>query len=158
MLALVAAIAKNNCIGKGNELVWKHPKDMEHFKNITNGKIVLMGRKTWESLPSKFRPLPNRKNIVITRQAPYAVPTGVEVYSTIDAALAAHQHEDIMVIGGAETYRQTIDRADTLYITQVDKEIEGDAFFPNIDLEIWEGVEREEQDGFRFITYHKLKS
>lgn len=155
MIALVAAVAKNNCIGKGNELVWRHPKDVEHFKAVTNGKIVLMGRKTWESLPPKFRPLPNRKNIVITRQTPYPVLQDVDVFASIDDALAAHTGEDILVIGGAEIYRQTIDHADTLYITHVDMEVAGDAFFPNIDPVVWKETERENYQGFAFVTYQK---
>ena len=156
MIALVAAVAKNNCIGKGNELVWRHPKDVEHFKNVTNAKIVLMGRKTWESLPPKFRPLPNRKNIVITQQIPYEVPAGVDVYANIDDALAAHKNEDIMVIGGAEIYKQTISHADTLYITHVDQVIDGDAFFPPIDPLLWKETERENHEGFSFVTYRKI--
>ncbi len=156
MIALIAAIAKNNCIGHHNTIPWQIPEDMQHFKKITNGKIVLMGRKTWESLPPKFRPLPNRKNIVITRQIPYKVPVGVEVYVSIDDALAAYQDNDIMVIGGAEIYRQTIDKADTLFITQVDMDVDGDAFFPDIDKNIWKETEREDHNEFSFVTYKKL--
>lgn len=155
MLALVAAVSKNNCIGRHNAIPWRIPEDMQHFKDVTNGKIVLMGRKTWESLPPKFRPLPNRKNIVITRQTPYSVPENVEVHPSIDDALAAHEGKDIVVIGGAEIYRQTIDRADTLYITHVNREVNGDAYFPKIDPAIWKETEREEHDGFAFVTYKK---
>src|SRR3989338_2205011 len=156
MLALIAAIAKNNCIGHHNGIPWRIPEDMQHFKDLTKGKIVLMGRKTWESLPPKFRPLPNRKNIVITRQLPYSTPANVEVYQSIDDALSAHRGEDIMVIGGAEIYRQTIDRADTLFITHVNQTIQGDAFFPSIDPDKWKEVEQENHEGFSFVTYQRI--
>lgn len=152
-LSLIAAIAENNCIGKSGGLPWYLPEDLAHFKKLTSGKTVLMGRKTWESLPEKFRPLPKRTNIVITRQTDYVVPPDVEIYSTIDEAIARHQNEEIMVIGGAEIYKQTIDKADTLYITHIHKIIDGDAFFPEIDKNVWREVEREDHEEFGFVTY-----
>ena len=155
-LSLIAAIAANNCIGKSGALPWYLPEDLAHLKKLTLGKTVLMGRKTWESLPEKFRPLPKRTNIVITRQTDYVVPAGVKIYTTISDAIAAHQAEEIMVIGGAEIYRQTIDAADTLYITEIHQIIDGDAFFPEIDKNIWRETEREEHEGFGFFTYIKI--
>lgn len=152
-LSLIAAIAENNCIGKNNTLPWHIPEDLKHFKEVTRGKTVLMGRKTWESLPERFRPLPDRLNIVITRQSPYTVPAGVEVYASPEEAVAARPLEEIMVIGGAEMYRQTIDQADTLYITHVKQSVEGDAFFPVIDPAVWKEAECEDHDGFSFVTY-----
>lgn len=154
-LALVAAVSTNNCIGKDGQLPWHIPEDMKRFKELTMGKTVLMGRKTWESLPVKFRPLPQRKNIIITRQEGYIVPDGVWIYSSIDAALKAHGQEDIMVIGGAEIYRQTINRADTLHITHVHQSVDGDAFFPTIDPTIWREVEKENHGEFSFVKYAK---
>ncbi len=151
-LSLIAAVAKNDCIGKDGKLPWHLPEDMAHFKQLTMGKIVLMGRKTWESIPEKFRPLPGRKNVVVTRQTNYAFPHDVAHYGSVEDALAAHQG-DIVVIGGAELYRQTIDKADTLFITHVDQEVDGDAFFPTIDSKIWRELEREAHDGFAFVTY-----
>ena len=156
-LSLIAAIARNNCIGSHGAIPWHIPEDIKHFKNLTMGKIVLMGRKTWESLPEKWRPLPNRTNLVITRQDGYVVPVGVEVYHTVDEAVAAHPREEIMVIGGAEIYRQTIDRADTLYITHVEKLVEGDAFFPEINPSIWKPNEKEKHEGYTLVTYKKSK-
>ena len=156
MLSLIAAIAENNCIGKNNSLPWHIPEDLKHFKEITSGKIVLMGRKTWESIPEKFRPLPKRTNIVITRQKDFSVPAGVEVYQEIEPALAAHPDEEIVVIGGAEIYRQTVDWADRLYITEVDQTVDGDAFFPEIAPTLWKEVEREKYDGFSFVNYQRI--
>lgn len=152
-LILIAAISKNNCIGKNGNVPWHIPEDLEHFKHATIGKTVLMGRKTWESIPLKYRPLPNRKNIVITRQSPYLVPEGVETYATVDEALAAHANEDIMVVGGGEIYAQTIDRADVLDITHVDQNVDGDAFFPEINPMVWKDKKREQREGYAFVTY-----
>lgn len=153
MIALVAAIAENNCIGVNGKLPWHIPEDMVHFKNLTKGKVVLMGRKTWESLPKKFRPLPNRKNIVISSQTDYKLEKGVELYHSIMEAVEKHIGQDIMVIGGAQIYDQTIDIADRLYITHVKKEVKGDAFFPEIDPALWSVEEREDFDGYAFVTY-----
>lgn len=157
MIALIAAIAQNNCIGKSNTLPWHLPEDLLHFKKITTGKIVLMGRKTWESIPEKYRPLPNRKNIVITTQSDFVVPEGVETYHSINDALLAHASEDIFIIGGATIYTQTIGLADTLYITHVNQIVDGDAFFPDVDHNIWKETERENHEGFSFATYTKIQ-
>ncbi len=155
MLTLIAAIASNSCIGKDNALPWRLPEDMKRFKELTTGHTVLMGRKTWESIPQKFRPLPDRKNVVITRQTDYAVPEGVEVHGTIQSALARHTNEHIFVIGGAEIYAQTIGIADRLEITHVDQTVDGDAYFPQIDPAVWKEVAREVREGFSFVTYER---
>jgi len=153
MLSLIAAVAQNNCIGKKNDLPWNIPEDLKHFKDITSGHIVLMGRNTWESIPEKFRPLPNRKNIVITRDIKYMVPKGVEVYSSIDEALEKYKKQDLFIIGGASIYKQTIEKADKLFITEVHQFVDGDAFFPEIDKNVWQEVEREDHEGFSFVRY-----
>lgn len=155
MISLIAAISQNNCIGKNGTLPWHLPEDMQHFKKITSGKTVFMGRKTWESIPDKFRPLPGRKNAVITRQEKYSVPDGVEIYASIDAALKHLRDEDVCVIGGGEIYTQTIAKADTLYITHVDQDVDGDAFFPEIDMTIWKEHGRDDREGYSFVTYIK---
>lgn len=155
MISLIAAVAQNNCIGKDGTLPWHLPEDLKHFKKVTEGQIVLMGRKTWESLPEKFRPLPKRTNIVISRQENYEVPEDVEIYNSIENALDAHKDENIMIIGGGGIYNQTIEQADTLYITHVHKEVDGDAFFPEIENEKWEETEREDHEGFSFVTYKR---
>ncbi len=155
MIALIAAISENNCIGKSGTLPWYIPEDLKRFKTITTGHTVLMGRKTWESIPEKFRPLPNRKNIVITRNTDYPVPAGVILYHSVDEVLK-QEKGDIMVIGGAEIYTQSIELADTLYITHIRTFIEdGTAFFPTIDPTIWKETEREDHEHFSFVTYTK---
>lgn len=157
MIALIAAIDQQNCIGKNGTLPWHIPEDLAHFKKLTEGKTILMGRKTWESLPEKYRPLPNRTNIVITRKNNYALATGVLRYDSVDAGLAAHENEDVMVIGGGEIFTQTIDHADTLYMTYVNQTVIAcTAFFPPIDLTLWRETERDDHDGFSFVTYKKI--
>ncbi len=156
MISLIAAVSENNCIGKKNTLPWHIPEDLLHFKKITTGNTVLMGRKTWESIPEKFRPLPNRKNIIISSQKNMVIPEGVALFHSLEDALAANQDEDIFVIGGATIYAQTIDLADTLYITEVHKHIDGDAFFPAFDKQIWKETERENHENFSFVTYKKI--
>lgn len=157
-IALIAAVSENNCIGKNNTLPWHIPEDMKRFRDLTNGKTVLMGRKTWESIPEKFRPLPNRKNIVITRNVDYSVPNPITLYHSVKDALK-HETGDIMVIGGAEIYAQSIKYADTLFITHVRTFIEdGTAFFPHIDQNMWKETEREDHEHFSFVTYKKSHS
>lgn len=153
MIALIAAVSENNCIGKNNSLPWHIPEDMKRFKKITTGHTVVMGRKTWESIPEKFRPLPNRKNIVVTRNTDYPVPEGVTLYHSVGDVFT-HETGDILVIGGAEIYSQSIQCADTLYITHVREFIEdGTAFFPKIDKNMWKETEREDHEHFSFVTY-----
>lgn len=156
MIALVAAVAKNNVIGAKNDLPWYIPEDLKKFKELTTGKTVLMGRKTFESILKRLqKPLPNRKNVVVTRDASYKVPEGVCLHQSIDAALIHHEIEEVMVAGGGEIFKQTIDRADKLYITEVDKEILGDTYFPDIDPQKWQETSREKKDGYSFVEYVK---
>lgn len=155
-ISLIAAISKNNCIGRDNDLPWHIPEDLEFFKKMTKGKVVLMGRKTWESIPEKYRPLPGRTNVVISRQLDYKVPEGVYLFEDVDIALDYFKDQDIMVSGGGQIYEATIGRADTLYITHVEQEIpNGHAFFPKIDVSIWKEVERTDREGYSFVTYKK---
>ncbi len=159
MVILIAAISKNNAIGNKGKLPWHIPEDLKRFKEITGGKTVLMGRKTYESILGYLgKPLPNRKNIVITRQEGYAVPEGVLVYKTIEDAFQKHEGEDIYVIGGAEMYAQTIGLAEKLYITEVHQEIEGDAFFPKIEDATWQESARENHEGYSFVIYEKRRT
>lgn len=155
MITHVVAIAQNNCIGKNGTLPWHLPEDLRHFKKVTSGHAVLMGRKTWESLPEKFRPLPNRKNIVITRNAQYEVPDGVELHTSLDEAITANTSETLMIIGGGEIFKQTLSICDKLYITHVAQTVDGDAFYPEIDPHIWKETERSDHDGYSFVTYEK---
>ena len=154
MIALVAGISRNNCIGKDGSLPWHIPEDLKHFKRITIGNTVIMGRKTWESIPEKFRPLPDRKNIVITRQTDYQLPAHVESAPSLDGAIA-QSSGDLFIIGGGQIYSQAMNKADTLYITHIDQHVDGDTFFPEIDTSVWKGVQRDDHDGFSFVTYKK---
>jgi dihydrofolate reductase len=138
-LALVAALSTNGVIGRDNQLPWRLPEDLAHFKRVTLNHPIVMGRKTFESIG---RPLPKRRNIVVTR-GEGAAPAGVEVARSLEAALDLVRDEDVvMVIGGGEIFRQTIDRAWRLYLTLVDAEIAGDVFFPPYDAAAWREVER----------------
>lgn len=155
-LTLIAALSRNRCIGKQGRLPWHIPEDLKHFRTLTSGKPVLMGRKTWESLPDQFRPLPNRTNIVLTRQADYALPENVERYSSLQDAIAAHAGEDLFVIGGGDIYAAALPHATRLELTHVDQDVAGDAFFPTFDPADWQEIAREDHDGFSFVTYTRL--
>ncbi|MFZ2804200.1 MAG: dihydrofolate reductase [Patescibacteria group bacterium] len=157
MLTLIAAVSKNGCIGKDGTLPWRIPEDLKHFRQLTVGKVVIMGRKTWESIPEKFRPLPDRTNVVVTRQAGYAVPEGVKTYPSVIEALTWHAGDNVVVIGGAEIYTQTIGNADRLEITEVDQVVDGDAFFPAIETPPWQEIAREQHNGFAFVTYERQR-
>lgn len=155
-LILIAAVAKNNVIGKSNSLPWYVPEDLKHFKEVTTGHTVLMGRKTFESIIARLhKPLPNRKNVVITKRAEYNVPEGVELYHSIDEALNKHNDEPIYIIGGATLYAQTIEKADVLLITEIHKKYEGDVFFPDIDKTVWQETERKNHGEYSFVTYER---
>jgi len=158
-ISLVAAVSKNNCIGKNGELPWSIPEDMKRVRELTIGKNVVMGRRTWESIPEKFRPLPNRTNIVITSNETYELPDGVEKYRSIEAAISAHVGEDIVGFGGQKIFADMMPLADTLYITHVDREVEGcDAFFSEIDKNVWQEVARDDHEWFSFVTYQRVQS
>lgn len=152
-LILIAAVAANRAIGKDNQLLWQIPADMAHFKSLTNGHTVLMGRKTWESLPPRFRPLPGRRNLVVSRQTGYSAP-GAELATSVENALArAGDAEKIFVIGGEEIYRQTLALAQRLEITEVDQTPDADAWFPEITATDWQETQRNPQAGYAFVTY-----
>lgn len=141
-IILIAAVAKNGVIGRDNQLLWQIPEDMKHFRETTAGKPVIMGRKTWESLPPRFRPLPGRRNVVISRQPAYAAP-GAEVAGSLEAAIAACRDEaQVFIIGGAEIYRLAMPLADTLIITEVNASPDGDARFPPIEHADWQEASR----------------
>ena len=154
-LTLIAAISRNNCIGKDGAIPWRLPEDQKRFKDLTMGHVVVMGRKTWESLPEKFRPLPGRTNIVLTRQADYSLPDGVEKYATLEGALEAHPYESLFAIGGTEVYAQALPLADRLEITHVEMDVDGDAFFPTFSTNEWTEVTRVPKEGYAFVTYER---
>jgi dihydrofolate reductase len=138
-IILVAAIAEDNAIGLNNDLLWKLPEDLAHFKRLTIGKTIVMGRKTFESVG---RPLKNRKNVVITRNSGWS-HEGVEVYSSLKEALESIEEQEIMIVGGAEIYKQSIAHAHRLEITLVHAEFPmADTHFPVIEWKDWEITEQ----------------
>ncbi len=154
-LTLIAALSRNNCIGKNGAIPWRLPEDQKRFKDLTLGHVVVMGRKTWESLPEKFRPLPGRTNIVLTRQADYSLPQGVEKFASLTDALEAHPYESVFAIGGTEVYTQALPLADRMELTTVDQDVDGDAFFPAFPAEEWQETARVPKEGFTFVTYER---
>jgi len=133
-ISLVAAIAKNNVLGKDNKLIWHLPADLKMFKNLTSGNTILMGRKTFDSIG---KALPNRENVVITRDVNFK-QQGCLVYNSIESALESLKLSDkIFIVGGAQIYNECLSIADKLYITHLDLEVEGDVFFPKIDSNVW---------------------
>lgn len=152
-VSLIGAFSQNRCIGKNGKLPWNIPEDLAHFKALTKGNVVIMGRKTWESLPDNFRPLPDRKNVVISRQLDYKVPGNVECFSSLSSALEKFKNEKLFIIGGEQLFKEGLDLAETLFITHVHHAVEGDAFFPMIDESKWRESEREDHPAYSFITY-----
>lgn len=158
-IIVIAAVARNGVIGRDNALPWRLKADLKHFKAHTSGHPIVMGRKTWESLG---RPLPNRRNLVVTRNADYTA-AGADVFVSPQAALAAVDGaERVFIIGGAELYRQFIERADRLLITEVWADIGGDAHFPDIDPQRFEETRRESHEAdadneysFDFVEYRR---
>jgi len=139
IIAIVVAMAENRVIGRDNRLPWHLPADLRHFKQVTVGKPVLMGRKTYESIG---RPLPERTNIVVTRDRSYEAPGCVVVHSINSALEAAGGHEEVMVIGGTDFYWQLLPKADRIYLTLVHAKFEGDALFPELDEHEWREIDR----------------
>jgi len=141
MITIIAAIAQNNVIGKNNQLIWHLPADLKHFKKTTSGHCVIMGRKTYQSLG---KPLPNRTNIVITRNSHF-IADGCTVVNTLEAALETAKTDDNpFILGGAQIYQQAMAVADVLDLTFVHNDFEGDVFFPEIDLNIWKEIARQD--------------
>ena len=159
-LSLIAALAQNRVIGIENRLPWKLPEDLAHFKALTLGHPILMGRKTFESLG---RPLPGRRNIVITRNADYRSP-GCEIAMSVPAAIdLCEQAEEVFFIGGAELYKQVLLLVDRLYLTEVQIDAQGDAWFPEFDRTVFAEMSREHNLGekgdplrFDFVVYERL--
>lgn len=142
MIALIAAVARNGAIGRQQKLLWHLPEDMKHFRETTRGKTVIMGRKTWESLPAAFRPLPDRHNIVVSCNPAYQA-NGATLASSIEEALhLAGDADEVFVIGGADLYRQTLALASRLYLTEVAKDCPGDSYFPEVLPDHWREVSR----------------
>lgn len=158
-VTLIAAVARNGVIGRNGAIPWRIPGDLARFKRITMGHPVIMGRRTWESLG---RPLPGRRNIVISRTPGFA-PTGAEVFTGLAAALAAcADASEVFVIGGTEAYREALPLADRLVLTEIDADVEGDAHFPPFDRGAWREVSREAHPAggecpypYAYVTYER---
>jgi dihydrofolate reductase len=160
-LSIIAAVAANGVIGRGNGLPWHLAGDLKWFKALTLGHHMIMGRRTFDSVG---KPLPGRTTVVITRDATYQPPAGVVVVATIDDAIGVAAHdEEPFICGGGEIYRQTLHRATRMYITQVHADIEGDTTFPEFDdVNEWKLVDREDFEAdakndyaFSFLTYDR---
>ncbi len=130
-LALIAAVPRNRVIGRGGELVFRESEDQKHFRRVTLGCPVIMGRKTWDSLPPRFRPLPGRRNIVVTRNVHWSAEGAVRAGSLDESIQLAADAAKVFVIGGAELYALALPQADELVLTEIDAEFEGDAWFPD---------------------------
>lgn len=150
-LSLIAAMSKNRVIGNHGDLPWHEPEDLAHFKRTTSGHAVIMGRKTAESL--KFRPLPKRRNLVVTRQVGLLLP-GFEVFTDLDAAIAAARTTDPVpfLIGGGELYALALPQITTMYLTVIDRDVIGDAFFPDFNENAWQESERRVSGSLIFRT------
>lgn len=159
MLTIIAAVAKNNALGKNNQLIWHLPADLKRFKKITSGHHVIMGRKTFDSLG---KPLPNRTTIIITRNTNFKAAGCIIVNSLTEAVKIAAIDENPFILGGAEIYKQAMDVADILDLTIVHKEFDADVFFPEIDPTIWKETSREDLKAddknkydYSFVTFKK---
>lgn len=158
MISIVVAHSSNGVIGREGGLPWRLPSDMKRFRELTLGHTVLMGRRTFESLPDAYRPLPGRRNLVLSSDPDYAAD-GAEVFLDLAAALHACDG-DCFVIGGGVTYRDALSLAETVYATEIEAEIDGDAFFPTLAPSEWRCVERgepifENEHSFGFRTYER---
>lgn len=159
MISIIVAIAHNNVIGASNSLIWHISEDLRRFKAITTGHPVIMGRKTYESIG---RPLPNRTNVVITRQADFAVEGCTVVHSLQEAIALFPENEELFIIGGGQIYAEALPLAKRIYLTEVDADYEGDTNFPQWDRSEWNLIEEETflrgekfDKPFAFLTYEK---
>lgn len=163
-IVLVAAVARNGVIGDGQQMPWHLPEDLAHFRRVTQGCPVIMGRRTWESLPPRFRPLPGRRNVVVTRDAGYAAD-GAETAPSPAAALARLADAPrICVIGGAALYEAALPLADTLILTEIDRDFDGSVRFPDVDRGAFDEAARETHRAaapndfdFAFVTWRRRR-
>jgi dihydrofolate reductase len=164
IISLIAALSKNRVIGKDNDLPWHLPDDMKYFMQTTKEHFVIMGRRNYDSIPEKFRPLPNRTNIVITRQKNFSAP-GCLITSSVDEAIEKVRNageKEVFIIGGAEVYSLGFPLSNRLYLTEIDAEVDGDTFFPEFDRNSWTEISRVHHDkdsrhayAFDFVIYEK---
>jgi dihydrofolate reductase len=163
IVSLIAALTKNRVIGKNNDLPWKLPDDMKYFMETTREHAVIMGRKNFDSLPPKFKPLKDRLNIVLTRNKNLLRDFDVRAVSSINEAFEqAPANEEVFVIGGAEIFAQTLPRAHRLYLTEIDAVVDGDVYFPEYNKSAWKEVSRRHHPAderhayaFDFVLYER---
>jgi dihydrofolate reductase len=163
IVSLIAALTKNRVIGRNNDLPWKLPDDMKYFMETTREHAVIMGRKNFDSLPPKFKPLKDRLNIVLTRNKKLLDDFDVRAVSSISEAFEqAPANEEVFVIGGAEIFAQTLSRADRLYLTEIDAVVDGDVYFPEYNKSEWKEVSRRHHPAderhayaFDFVLYER---
>ncbi|MEO5733372.1 MAG: dihydrofolate reductase [Rubrivivax sp.] len=153
-IVLVAAVARDGAIGRGNALLWSDPADLRHFRHVTAGHPVVMGRKTWDSLPTRFRPLPGRRNVVLSRNPDWRADGAERVADFASALELLGDAETVCVIGGAQVYSQALPMATRLDLTEIDASFDNaDTYFPALDLTVWRETSRQTQctaDGVRF--------
>lgn len=164
IISIIAAMGSNRVIGKDNDIPWYLPDDFKFFKETTSNHYVIMGRKNWESLPHNFQPLPNRPNIVITRNIDYKA-TGAEVVDSLSAGLdiaKANEEKEAFIIGGGEIYRMGLSLTHRVYLTEIDGAFDGDVTFPELDKNEWEETSRihhpsdqRHKYAFDFVVYSK---
>jgi len=164
IISMIAAMGSNRVIGKDNDIPWHLPDDFKYFKNTTKGHHVIMGRKNWESLPPSFQPLPDRPNIVITRQDNYR-PESTQVVQSLEDALEIarkNREQEAFIIGGGEIYRMGLEFADRIYLTEINGAFDGQVTFPEFDKTTWKEVSREHHPAderhkysFDFVVYSK---
>lgn len=163
-ISLIAALTRNRVIGRNNDLPWHLPDDMKYFMQTTKGHYVIMGRKNYDSIPEKFRPLPNRTNIVVTRQAGLKLPNCTVVHSLEEAVAIAREagEQELFIIGGAAIYQLGMPLANRLYLTEIDATIDGDTYFPDFQKSLWKEVSRQHHPTddrhaypFDFVIYER---
>jgi dihydrofolate reductase len=167
--ALIVAMSRNRVIGRNNNLPWYLPGDLKYFKQATMGKPIIMGRKTWDSIG---RPLPGRMNVVISRDAGREAPAGTVTAQSLEEALVKAEAQaeldggdEVMIIGGGQIYAEALPMTDRIYITQVHAEVDGDAYFPEVNWDEWEEIGREDFSAsdnnpydYSFVVYQRLAS
>lgn len=159
MISIIVAVSEDMGIGSNNDLLWHIPEDLKRFKKLTLGNTVIMGRRTWFSLPK--RPLPGRRNIVITDNPHEEFENAVTAHSIDDALAKCSEKDEIFIMGGGSIYKQFMPLADRLYITHVHKKAPADVWFPEIDLRVWKVVDKEEFTGgeipYTYVIYDRRK-
>ena len=159
-VSLLAAVARGGVIGRQGSIPWRLPEDARRFRELTMGHPVVMGRKTWDSLPERFRPLPGRRNVVVTRNPEWEAEGAERAATLADALRLLDGAPRVFVIGGGELYAAALPLADELLLTEIELDVEGDAVFPDVDRGVFVEVEREQRvadDGtsFAFVTYRR---